>query len=79
MAFPEGRKIGTRRLFGGNLTRDPACIGCDFRISGDMENDDIITENAFWVGVCPGLSLEKIDYVARSVREFVLDDGGSGG
>ncbi|MEU7331337.1 lipopolysaccharide biosynthesis protein RfbH [Streptomyces parvus] len=78
VAFLEGRKIGTRRLFGGNLTRHPAYIGRDFRVSGDLENADIITENTFWVGVYPGLSLEKIDYVAESVREFVLDGVRSG-
>lgn len=30
------------------------------------------------MGVYPGLSLEKIDYVAESVREFVLDGVRSG-
>jgi CDP-6-deoxy-D-xylo-4-hexulose-3-dehydrase len=71
VAFLEERKIGTRRLFGGNLTRHPAYIGRDYRISGELTNTDIITEHTFWVGVYPGLSIEMIDYVAESITEFV--------
>lgn len=75
VTFLESRKIGTRRLFGGNLTRHPAYIGRNFRVSGDLANADLITESTFWVGVYPGLSLEKIEYVAKSIREFALSGG----
>ncbi|MDN3250088.1 MULTISPECIES: lipopolysaccharide biosynthesis protein RfbH [unclassified Streptomyces] len=71
VAFLEQRRIGTRRLFGGNLTRHPAYIGRDHRVSGELTNTDVITEHTFWVGVYPGLSIEMIDYVAESVTEFV--------
>jgi dTDP-4-dehydro-2,6-dideoxy-D-glucose 3-dehydratase len=71
VAFLEARQIGTRRLFGGNLTRHPAYQGRDYRVSGSLENSDLITEHTFWVGVYPGLTLEMIDYVAESIREFV--------
>ncbi|MFB7918449.1 lipopolysaccharide biosynthesis protein RfbH [Streptomyces sp. NPDC056061] len=76
VAFLENRHIGTRRLFGGNLTRHPAYIGRDHRISGELTNTDVITEHTFWVGVYPGLSIEKIDYVAESIIEFVRLRGG---
>ncbi|QKW21686.1 lipopolysaccharide biosynthesis protein RfbH [Kitasatospora sp. NA04385] len=69
--FLEGRKIGTRRLFAGNLTRQPAYIGRPHRIVGDLTNSDIITEHTFWVGVYPGLSDAQLDYIVESVREFV--------
>ncbi|WP_030769024.1 MULTISPECIES: lipopolysaccharide biosynthesis protein RfbH [unclassified Streptomyces] len=69
--FLESRKIGTRRLFAGNLTRHPAYIDQPHRIVGDLTNSDIITEHTFWVGVYPGLTDEMIDYIAESVREFV--------
>lgn len=71
VAFLEGRRIGTRLLFAGNLTRHPAYDGRPHRISGDLRNSDIVTEQSFWVGVYPGLTEEMLDYVAASVREFV--------
>jgi CDP-6-deoxy-D-xylo-4-hexulose-3-dehydrase len=69
--FLEARKIGTRRLFSGNLTRHPAYIGREHRISGELANSDIVTDHTFWVGVYPGLTDEMIDYVVASVTEFV--------
>ncbi|MEU7075700.1 lipopolysaccharide biosynthesis protein RfbH [Streptomyces narbonensis] len=73
--FLEDRKIGTRRLFAGNLTRHPAYIDQPHRIVGDLTNSDIITEQTFWVGVYPALTEEMIDYIASSVREFVAARG----
>lgn len=69
--FLESRKIGTRRLFSGNLTRQPAYLHQPHRIVGDLTNSDIVTERTFWTGVYPGLTDEMIDYVITSVREFV--------
>ncbi|MFF4583233.1 lipopolysaccharide biosynthesis protein RfbH [Streptomyces sp. NPDC001389] len=69
--FLEGRKIGTRRLFAGNLTRHPAYIGQPQRIVGDLANSDIVTDQTFWIGVYPALTDEMLDYVIASVKEFV--------
>src|SRR6266536_297283 len=69
--FLEGRRIGTRRLFGGNLTRHPAYHGRRFRVVGDLANSDIVAESTFWIGVYPGLTAEMIDYVVASIKEFV--------
>lgn len=71
VAHLEGRKIGTRRLFAGNLTRHPAYTDRPHRVSGELTNSDIITEQTFWTGVYPGLTDEMIDYVTASVKEFV--------
>ncbi|CAL9424003.1 MULTISPECIES: lipopolysaccharide biosynthesis protein RfbH [unclassified Streptomyces] len=68
--FLESRKIGTRRLFAGNLTRHPAYLGREFRVCGELTNSDIVTEHTFWIGVYPGLTEEMIDYVIASVTEF---------
>ncbi|MBY8886432.1 lipopolysaccharide biosynthesis protein RfbH [Streptomyces sp. PTM05] len=73
--FLEDRKIGTRRLFAGNLTRHPAYVDQPHRIVGDLTNSDIITDQTFWVGIYPGLTEEMIDYIASSVREFVASAG----
>ncbi|MET9535589.1 MULTISPECIES: lipopolysaccharide biosynthesis protein RfbH [unclassified Streptomyces] len=71
VSFLEGRKIGTRRLFAGNLTRHPAYQNQPHRVVGDLANSDIITDQTFWIGVYPGLSEEMLDYVISSIKEFV--------
>ncbi|MFC6084691.1 lipopolysaccharide biosynthesis protein RfbH [Sphaerisporangium aureirubrum] len=69
--FLENRKIGTRRLFGGNLLRHPGYIDVPHRVVGDLTNTDIIMTQTFHVGVYPGLTDEMIDYVVSSIKEFV--------
>ncbi|MEU5976599.1 lipopolysaccharide biosynthesis protein RfbH [Streptomyces sp. NPDC047315] len=69
--FLESRKIGTRRLFAGNLTRHPAYLDRPHRVVGSLANSDVITEQTFWIGVYPGLTDEMIDYVVATVTEFV--------
>lgn len=73
--FLEGRKIGTRLLFAGNLTRHPAYRDQPHRVVGDLTNSDIITDGSFWVGVYPGLTEEMLDYVIASIKEFVAARG----
>jgi len=69
--FLESRKIGTRRLFAGNLTRHPAYLDQPHRVVGELTNADIITEHTFWIGVYPGLTNEMLDYAIASIRAFV--------
>lgn len=69
--FIEDRKIGTRRLFAGNIIRHPGYVDQPYRVVGDLTNSDIILNQTFQVGVYPGLTDEMIDYVVASIREFV--------
>lgn len=73
--FLDDRRIGTRLLFGGNLLKQPAYRGVDFRVVGDLANTDTVMEQALWVGVWPGLTDTMIDYVAASILEFVASRG----
>ncbi|BBA97271.1 putative NDP-hexose 3-dehydratase [Actinacidiphila reveromycinica] len=75
VAFLEARKIGTRRLFAGNLTRHPAYIGRPFRVVGGLENSDVIADHTFWIGVYPALTDEMLDYVSASIKEFAASHG----
>ena len=68
--FLEGRRIATRLLFGGNLTRQPAYQGVNFRTVDDLPRADRVMHGAFWVGVFPGLTRPMLEYVADSIREF---------
>ena len=69
--FLDERRIATRQLFGGNLTRQPAYLDVPHRTVGDLPNSDFTMENVFWVGVYPGLSDAAIEYVIESLREAV--------
>jgi CDP-6-deoxy-D-xylo-4-hexulose-3-dehydrase len=70
LRFLDQRKIGTRLLFAGNLTRQPYFAGLPHRISGNLANADTITQGTFWIGVWPGLQEQHLDYVTDSIAEF---------
>jgi dTDP-4-amino-4,6-dideoxygalactose transaminase len=66
----EERKIATRLLFGGNLTRQPAYEDVEFRAVGELPNSDVVMNRSFWIGVYPGLSEEMIDFVISEFESF---------
>ncbi|MEP6691748.1 MAG: lipopolysaccharide biosynthesis protein RfbH [Gemmatimonadaceae bacterium] len=70
IAHLEERKIATRLLFGGNLTRQPAYQGVEYRVVGELTTSDLIMRGTFWVGVFPGLTEPMLEHVVSSVREF---------
>jgi CDP-6-deoxy-D-xylo-4-hexulose-3-dehydrase len=65
-----GKKIGTRLLFGGNLLKQPAFKGKPARVIGSLENTDEIMKNSFWIGVWPGLEKSMLDYMIDSLKEI---------
>ena len=69
--FLESRRIATRPLFAGNLTRQPVFQGVNYRVSGDLTNTDTVMYRTFWVGVYSGLTEAMMDYVGDAFRQFV--------
>jgi len=69
----EAKKIATRLLFGGNLLRQPAYEGCEYRVIGNLPNTDYVMNNVFWIGVYPGLTKPMLDYVAETIIHFVAE------
>jgi len=67
----EAQKIGTRLLFAGNLTRQPAYEGWEYRVAGELTNTDYVMNNVFWIGVFPGLTDAMLDFIAKTMMEFV--------
>ena len=66
----ESRKIATRLLFGGNLTRQPAFDEVEYRVSGGLANTDVVMNQALWIGCYPGLSEPMIEYVIDEFGGF---------
>jgi CDP-6-deoxy-D-xylo-4-hexulose-3-dehydrase len=59
----ENHKIATRLLFAGNLMRQPAYREINCRVVGNLKNSDFVMNQVFWIGVYPGLTRKKIEYI----------------
>ena len=61
-------------LFAGNLIKHPCfdemrSSGEGFRVVGELNDTERILADTFWVGVYPGMTDEKIDYMAKVIKE----------
>lgn len=68
--YLQRKKIGSRLLFAGNLTNQPGYSQVKYRIAGNLNKTDLVMNNSFWIGVWPGLGLEQIEYMAKSILEY---------
>lgn len=71
--YVEDHGVQTRMLFSGNLVKHP-CFddirGTDaYRVVGALDNTDRIMRDTFWVGVYPGMTDEKLDYMAKVIAD----------
>jgi CDP-6-deoxy-D-xylo-4-hexulose-3-dehydrase len=70
VAWLESRKIATRMLFAGNMTRQPAFEGVPHRVVGPLTNTDRVMRDTFWIGVWPGLTPPMLEWMVASFAEF---------
>ena len=75
--YIESRGVQTRMLFAGNLIKHPCfdemrATGEGYRVVGELTNTERILADTFWVGVYPGMTDEKIDYMAKVIKEGLL-------
>lgn len=74
----ESRNIQTRMLFAGNMIKQPVfdemrSSGEGYRVAGSLNNTNTIMNNSFWLGVYPGMTEEKLAYMAKAIIEAVND------
>ncbi len=70
VSFLENRKIATRMLFAGNITKQPYFQDKVYRVVGDLKNSDLIMTNTFWIGVYPGMTDAMLNFMANSFDDF---------
>ena len=73
--YIEDKNIQTRLLFSGNLIKHPCFDQIRntnaYRTVGSLKNTDYIMNNSFWVGVYPGMTDEKLDYMVQTIKEAI--------
>lgn len=73
--YIEEHNIQTRLLFSGNLIKHPCFDQIRdtdaYRVAGNLEITDFIMNNTFWVGVYPGMTEEKLKYMAKIIKEAI--------
>lgn len=75
--YIESKGVQTRMLFAGNLIKHPCfdemrATGEGYRVVGELTNTERILADTFWIGVYPGMTDEKIDYMAKVIKEGLL-------
>ena len=73
--FLNEKKIGTRLLFSGNLTKQPYMKNKNFKIHKSLYNTDYIMDNTFWIGLYPALEEEHLNYSVEQLKNFFLKIG----
>lgn len=65
--------IQTRALFAGNIIKHPCFDSIRnsdaYRVVGELTNTDKMMNNAFWVGVYPGMSSAMLDRISKVIIE----------
>lgn len=74
--YLESKKIQTRNLFAGNLLKHPAFNQMKqekkgYRVVGELKNTDFVMNNTFWIGVYPGMTTDRLQYMIESIKDFV--------
>lgn len=73
--YIESCGVQTRMLFSGNLIKQPCFDGMretgGYRVAGSLENTDRIMEGTFWVGVYPGMTKQKLEYMIKVIHAAV--------
>jgi CDP-6-deoxy-D-xylo-4-hexulose-3-dehydrase len=55
------------------MLKQPAFTNRDieYRVIGDLKHTDQVMNEAFWIGVWPGITEEMIAYMVERIRELI--------
>lgn len=72
--YIEKNNIQTRALFAGNIIKHPCFDEIrgtnSYRVISDLENSNRILNDTFWIGVYPGMTKEKLDYMIETIKKY---------
>lgn len=74
--YLEKNGVQTRMLFAGNIIKHP-CFDelrqdkTAYRVIGELTNTDRIMRDTFWIGVYPGMTDKKLDYMIDVLKHSV--------
>lgn len=71
--YLEAHQVGTRLLFGGNLTRQPAFAGVDYRVHRSLKVTDKVMRDSFWVGIWPGIEAPMRGYMIEVFKNMIRE------
>lgn len=77
ITYMESKNIETRAFMGGNLSIQPAYRELGIRIAGDLTNTNKLSDDAFFIGCHPFLNDDAINYVIRTIDEFIASLDGN--
>lgn len=66
LTYLESRNIQTRVTFAGNVTRHPVYR----EYCQDFKNSDIIMKNGFLLGAHHGMTIDDVDYVCNTIKDY---------
>ena len=69
--YLSSKLIETRNLFAGNMTKQPAFVGKEWRIADNLDVTDTIMNHTFFLGTYPGLTDEMFIYEESVLNEFI--------
>ena len=67
----EKYKIANRRMFAGNVLRQPAYKNIQHRIIGNLDNTNMVMDSGFWLFLSPSLTGEMMEYVLEVIHAEV--------
>lgn len=70
LRYLNSKRIGTRLLFAGNITRQPCFEGVKYRAVADLNGTDVIMHHTFWIGLYPALTEDHVLYAAQTLRDY---------
>ena len=71
LKYLEEKKIGSRLLFGGNITKQPYFKGLNYKIASKLTVTDNIMDNTFWIGIYPGINRDMQNYVIENIEHYL--------